>query len=269
MNRNARIFSCLSLALALLGGCSNKPPASEGKKPATPLQKVQGKVRLVPDPTGSGDSVLNGGGPAVFLWEGKHSYRLFSRKSAAVVDEGEYIVEGVNAQKVIDEIGDPAQGKGGYPLLSSCERVVKMAWSGMSFEENDVKAGALRRRVGRYPARPVILVVRLQPVAKDGAKKDAAAEEKEVPTVAVPADKQRASLIEGSLVQAAPLWEPAGGPVRCKVVIDAAGKVSELETGAQLCEYFNWDQVRYKPLVQRGVPVQVRTEVEVNFDPRK
>ncbi len=269
MNRNARIFSGLSLAFALLGGCSSKPPASEAKKPSTPLQKIQGKVRLVPDPTGSGDSGLNGGGPAVFLWEGKHAYRLFSRKTAAVVDEGEYIVEGVNAQKVIDEIGDPAQGKNGYPLLSSCERVVKMAWSGMSFEEHDLKAAVLRRRVGRYPARPVLLVVRLQPAPKDGPKKDAAAEEKEAPTVPVPADKQRASLIEGSLVQAAPLWEPAGGPVRCKVIINAEGKVSELETGAQLCEVFEWDQLRYKPLMQRGLPVQVSTEVEVNFEPRK
>src|SRR5205807_200424 len=98
----------------------------------------------------------------------------------------------------------------------------------------------------------------LQPVdSKSGSdsaqtKKDAEGEEKEVPEVSVPADKQRAFLIEGPNVQTAPLWEPAGGTVRCKVVINQEGKVSELQTGMQLCESVPWSQFRYQPPVQRG-----------------
>jgi hypothetical protein len=270
MNQNTRLFSILILAIAALGGCSSQPSDSEAKKPEIPLQKVQGKVRVVPDQTASGDGSLNAGGPSLYLWKGKRFYRLFPKRGLTLVDGADYIVEGVNAQKVIDEIGDPDQGKKGYPLLSSCARVVKMAWGGLSFEESDLKAGVLRTRVARYPARAVLLVVRIEPAtSKDGAKKEAAGEEKDLPTVAVAAAKQSGSLIAGSLVQPAPLWEPAGGPVRCKVVIDREGKVSELETGAQLCENFNWDQLRYKPLAQGGHPVQVRTEVEVRFKPRK
>ena len=100
-------------------------------------------------------------------------------------------------------------------------------------------------------------------------KKDAAAEEKDVPEVSVAADKQRAFLIEGSPVQTAPLWEPAGGTVSCKVTIDPQGKISELESGAQLCETVAWSKFRYQPPVQGGHPVKVRTEVEVRFEPRK
>ena len=46
------------------------------------------------------------------------------------------------------------------------------------------------------------------------------------------ADKQRALLIEGPTVLTAPLWAPEGGTVRCKLVIDQEGKISELETGS-------------------------------------
>jgi hypothetical protein len=98
-------------------------------------------------------------------------------------------------------------------------------------------------------------------------KKDA--ETEDIPEVSVAADKQRALLIEGPTVQTAPLWAPAGGTARCKLVIDKEGTVSELETGAQLCESVPWSQFRYKPTVQRGHPVKVKTEVEVRFDPRK
>ena len=100
-------------------------------------------------------------------------------------------------------------------------------------------------------------------------KKDAEGNEEDIPEVSVAADKQRAFLIEGPTVQTAPLWEPAGGTVRCKVVINPKGKVSELETGIQLCEAVPWSQFRYQPPVERGHPVKVKTEVEVRFEPRK
>ncbi|MGD0776298.1 MAG: hypothetical protein ABSC05_26060, partial [Candidatus Solibacter sp.] len=73
----------------------------------------------------------------------------------------------------------------------------------------------------------------------------------------------------GPTVQPAPLWEPAGRTVRCKVVIGAEGKISELETGVQLCESVPWSQFSYRPTVQGGHPVRVETEVEVRFEPRK
>lgn len=276
MNRNARMFSFLVLGLAALGGCSSTPPASESQKAGPPRERIQGKLQILVDLSGAGDADLNAGGPSLYIWKGTQRYRLFSRKRAELVQGGEYIVEGVHAQKTIDEIGDPDQGKKGYPLRSSCERVVKMAWSGMPFDEVDVKTAVLRARVARYPARPVLLVTRIQYVpsteksaASAEAKKDAAAEEKKTPTVSVDADKQRAFLIAGSPVQTAPLWEPAGGTVRCKVIINPEGKITELETGAQLCETVPWDQFRYQPPVQGGRPVKVRTEVEVRFEPRK
>ena len=268
MSRDTYIFSSLLLALAALGGCSSKPPAGETKKAGITLDRIQGKITVVYDPPGSGDGVLNGGGPSLYLWEGKRRYRLFFRKIADLTGGAEYIAEGVNAQKVIDDIGDPDQGKKGYPLLSSCERVVKMAWTNLPFDEIDAKAVSLRNRTSRYPARPIFLVVRIQPVPPDQ-KTKAAAPEKDIPIVSVPAEKQRASLIEGSAVQTAPLWEPKGGTVSCKVIIDSEGKIAELETGSQLCEAVQWSQFRYKPLVKGGRPVEVRTEVEARFEPRK
>jgi hypothetical protein len=211
----------------------------------------------------------------VYLWEGSRRYRLFLRTAAEVVHGSEYIAEGVYAQKAIDEIGDPDQGKNGYPLQLSCERVVRMAWSGLPFDAVDGYASVLRARVMRYPARPVFLVTRIWPVTSTESstpsaepKKDATADEK-IPEISVARDKQRAFLIEGPTVQTAPLWEPAGGTVRCKVVINPEGKISELETGAQLCETVPWAQFRYQPPVQGGHPVRVKTEVEVRFEPRK
>lgn len=268
MIRNAHIvcFSLLLPTLAALSGCSSQPSASESKKAVTPPFKIQGKLRTLTLSDGTSDSVLNGGGPSVFVWEGRQQYRLFSKKTADVIDGNEYIVEGVLAQKAIDEIGDPDQGKNGYPLKASCERVVKMAWPGLSFEDVDVKVAALRGRVGRYPARPVILVTRMEPAP---AKKDGADKEKDLPTILVPADKQKALLLAGSTVQPAPLWEPAGATIRCKVVISPEGKIAELETGSQLCEAVPWSQFRYTPTVQGGHPVSVRTEVEARFEARK
>jgi len=265
MYRNSHIFSLLVVALAL-GGCSSTPPAGEAKKAGPPIIKIQGKVDAVIDPPGTGDAGLNPGGPSLYIWEGKHRYRLFPKKTTVLENGREYIVEGVVAQKVIDEIGDPANGKNGYPLLASCERAVKMTWGSMSFEEADVKASVLRTRTARYPARPILLVTKIQPVTTEGKKE---AEEPEIPTVSVPADKQRALLVEGSPVQTAPLWEPAGGTIRCKVIINREGKISELETGAQLCEAVEWSKFRYQPPVKAGHPVEVRTEVEVRFEARK
>jgi hypothetical protein len=198
-----------------------------------------------------------------------HRYRLFLRKAADVVHGQEYIAEGIWAQKAIDAIGDPDQGKNGYPLQSSCEHVVRMAWSGLSFDAVEPTASLVRTRVKRYPARPLFLVTRIQPVtAGTEPKKDAAADEK-IPEVTLAAEKQRAFLIEGPTVQTAPLWEPAAGTVRCKVIINPEGKINELETGAQLCETVAWSQFRYQPPVQSGHPVKVHTEVEVRFEPRK
>jgi hypothetical protein len=276
MNRNARIFSFLVLTLAALGGCSSKPPAKESKKAGAALDRIQGKAQVLVESAGASDAALNADGPSVYLWEGAHRYRLFLRTPVEVVHGSEYIAEGVDAQKAIDAIGDPDQGKNGYPLQSSCERVVRMAWTGLPLDAIDADASVLRARVQRYPARSVFLVTRIRPVTSTESstvsaepKKDAAVEEKNIPEISVAGDKQSAFLIEGPTVQNAPLWEPAGGTVRCKVVINPEGKISELETGAQLCETVPWSQFRYQPPVQGGHPVKVTTEVEVRFEPRK
>jgi hypothetical protein len=276
MIRNARIFCFLVLTLAALVGCSSQPSAQESKKAETALDRIQGKAQVLMESSGASDAALNAGGPSVYLWEGAHRYRLFLRTATEVVHGDQYIVEGVDAQKAIDQIGDPDQGKNGYPLQSSCERVVTMAWSNLPFDAIDSQAAILRATVKRHPARTVFLVTRIGPVTskESGAasaepKKEAAAEEKDIPEVAVAADKQRALLIEGSPVQPAPLWEPEGGTVRCKVVIDPEGKISELESTAQLCETVPWSKFRYKPTVQGGHPVKVSTEVEVRFEARK
>ena len=276
MIRNARIFCFLILTLAALVGCSSKPSAQESKKAETALDRIQGKAQVLVESSGASDAALNAGGPSVYLWEGAHRYRLFLRTATEVVHGDQYIVEGVDAQKAIDQIGDPDQGKNGYPLQSSCERVVTMAWSNLPFDAIDSQAAILRATVKRHPARTVFLVTRIGPVTskESGAasaepKKEAAAEEKDIPEVAVAADKQRALLIEGSPVLPAPLWEPEGGTVRCKVVIDPEGKISELESTAQLCETVPWSKFSYKPTVQGGHPVKVSTEVEVRFEARK
>jgi hypothetical protein len=276
MNRNARIFGFLVITLAALVGCSSQQSAKESKKIETAPDKIQGKAQVLEEQGGAADAALNAGGSSVYLWEGARRYRLFLRTPAEIVHGHEYVAEGVYAQKLIDDIGDPDKGANGYPLRSSCERAVKTAWTGLAFDALDAQAEALRTRVKRYPARPVFLVTRIRPATSEetaaasaGTKKDAAGEEKKVPEVTVAADKQRAFLIQGSPVQTAPLWEPAGKTVRCKVVIDPEGKISDLESGAQLCEAVDWSQFRYKPPVQAGHPVKVDTEVEVRFEPRK
>jgi hypothetical protein len=271
MNPNACALFCLILTLA---GCSSQTPATESKKAANPLDKIQGKAQVLQEDRGAADAALNAGGSSVYLWEGTRRYRLFFRMPAEVIHGHEYVAEGVYAQKVIDDIGDPDQGKNGYPLAPSCERVVKMAWSGLAFDTVDGYTSVLRTRVMRYPARPVFLVARIRPATPEdsataGQKKEAAAEEKNIPEISVAADKQKSFLIEGKTTQTAPLWEPAGGTVRCKVVIDPDGKISELETGEQLCESVQWSEFKYQPPVQNGHAARVKTEVEVRFEPRK
>ncbi|PWU10535.1 MAG: hypothetical protein C5B51_04055 [Terriglobia bacterium] len=275
-NHHARIASFLVLMLAALGGCSGERPADSSKKAAAAMDRIQGKAQILVESSGASDAALNAGGSSVYLWEGTRRYRLFLRMPAEVVHGKDYVAEGVFAQKAIDEIGDPDQGRNGYPLQSSCERVVRTAWSGLPFDAVDGYASLLRARVMRYPARPVFLVTRLRPVTSEESaaaaaesKKAAAAEEKDVPEVTVAADQQRAFLIGGPAVQTAPLWAPEGGTVRCKVVINTEGKISELETGAQLCETVPWSQFRYQAPVRGGHPVNVKTEVEVRFEPRK
>lgn len=275
MNRCSSTCCLLVLFLVGLGGCSSSPSAKESTKARTAPDKIQGKAQIILAEATAADAALNAGGPSVYIWEGARRYRLFLKTGVQIEPGNEYIAEGVYAQKAIDEIGDPAQGKNGYPLPESCDRVVRMAWTNLPFDVADGHASSLRTRVKRYPARALFLVTRIQPVTpKEGdaaaakAKKDAGSDE-DIPEVTVPADKQKALLIEGPTVQPAPLWEPTGGTVNCKVVINKEGKVTELETGAQLCEAVPWSQFRYQPPVQRGKPVLVKTEVEVKFEPRK
>jgi hypothetical protein len=277
MNRNVRIFCFLAFTLAALGACSSGPAVKDSKKAAAAPDRIQGKAQVLEEVDGGAtDAALNAGGPSVYLWVGLHRYRLFLRTAVEVVHGNEYVAEGVYAQKAIDDLGDPDQGKNGYPLQASCEAVVKKAWGGLAFDEIDADVSLVRARVKRYPARPLFLVTRIRPATAADAttasaepKKAAAADEKNIPEVSVAEDKQRTSLIEGQTVQPAPLWDPAGGTVHCKVAIDPEGKIAELETGAQLCETVAWSQFRYQPPVQAGHPVKVKTEVEVRFEPRK
>jgi hypothetical protein len=273
MNRNARISCFLGFTLAVLSGCSSGPSASESKK-AAPLDRIQGKAQvLIETGISAADAALNAGGPTVYIWVGAHRYRLFMTKPADIVHGDQYVVEGIDAQKAIDKIGDPDNGKNGYPLQASCTQVVQMAWKDLAFDAVDAQAGVLRTRVQRYPARTVFLVASVRP-ATDADKSTAtadsnAAADDKAKEVAVPAEKQKALLIEGPTVQTAPLWDSAGETVHCKVVIGTDGKIADLDTGAQLCEAVPWGQFKYQPPVQAGKPVKVSTEVEIRFDARK
>jgi hypothetical protein len=260
--------SMLVLTLAALAGCSSEPTA---KQAVAPPDKIQGKALVLLAESTALDAALNAGGPSVYLVDGLKRYRLFFNKAFQVEPGKQYTAEGIYAQKAIDAIGDPDQGKHGYPLAESCGRVVRTAWPGLAFDVTDSYSNSLRAKVNRFPARPVFLVTRLQPSDADSAKqkKDAAGADQEVPQISVPAEKQRALLVEGPSVLPAPLWEPAGGSARCKVVIDEDGKIAELNSGAQLCETVPWSQFRYQPTVKSGHPVRVNTEVEIRFDPRK
>ena len=268
MTRHTCVSCCLMLALT---GCSSAPP----KPAAAPPDKIQGKAQVVLSETTQLDASINAGGPSVYLIDGLNRYRLFFNKAAQVDAGKEYVAEGVYAQKAIDAIGDPDLGKNGYPLGTSCDSVVRRAWPALSFDVVDSYSTSLCAKVKRFPARPVFLVTGIQPVTgADSAKQkqatDAAeSDEKEAPEVAVPADKQSALLVAGPTALTAPLWEPTGGTVHCKVVIDEEGKIARLNSGTELCESVPWVQFRYKPTVKAGHPVSVNTEVELRFDPRK
>jgi len=274
MKRNVSTFCLLTLIVAGLAGCSSEP-AKDSKKPAAPMDKIQGKaqVQVLVQPSAA-DSALNAGGPSVYLWEGLRRYRLFMKTPVEVTAGKEYIAEGVYAQKLIDQIGDPDGGKNGYPLPASCERVVTTAWPGLAFDITDGHSSVLRSTIKRYPARPVFLVVRLTPAESkdkgDGkGEPEKGAEDEDLKEISVPAEKEKGQMIEGPTVQPAPLWEPEGGTVSCKVIIGRDGKIASLETGAQLCEAAPWSQVRFQPPVQGGKPVRVQTEVEVKYEPKK
>jgi hypothetical protein len=102
-----------------------------------PLDKIQGKVQVHGIGRGERCRYERGWTFRVPLGRRLRRYRLFLRTAVEVIHGKEYVAEGVYAQKAIDEIGDPDQGKNGYPLQSSCERVVKMAWSNLAFDEFD------------------------------------------------------------------------------------------------------------------------------------
>jgi hypothetical protein len=264
MTRNTYVSCFLMVALAGLTGCSSAPST---KPAAPPPDKIQGKAQVVPSESTQLDASMNGGGPSVYLLVGLNRYRLFFDKASEIKPGQEYMAEGVYAQKAIDAIGDPDQGKKGYPLGSSCDSAVRMAWPALAFDVVDSYSNSLRAKVQRFPARPVFLVTRIQPVTSAAnSAKDA---DTEAPEITVPADKQRALLVAGPTALTAPLWEPSGGTARCKVVIDEEGKIAELNSGTQLCETVPWSQFRYQPTVKGGHPAKVNTEVEVRFDPRK
>lgn len=266
MNRSAYASCYLLLGLCGLIGCSKSPP----KQAAPPPDKIQGKAQVALSETTQLDASINGGGPTVYLIDGLNRYRLFFDKAVPVDAGKEYIAEGVYAQKLIDGLGDPNQGKNGYPLQSSCDTVVRTAWPALSFDVVDSYSTSLCAKVKRFPARPVFMVAQIMPVTNSGKQtKDSGTDEKEVHEVSVPADKQRALLVAGPTVLTAPLWDPTGETVHCKVVIDEEGKIAELDSGSELCESVPWIQFRYQPPVKGGHPVRVNTEVEVRFDSRK
>jgi len=265
MHGKANMYWWIAVTLAGFTSCSSEPTANKSEQAAPALHQIHGKAEVLPAST-SADAALNAGGSSVYLWDGMRRYRLFLKSPVEVVNDKEYVVEGVHAQNLIDEIGDPSNGKNGYPLEASCRKAVRMAWTGLSIEATALHVSSLRAIVKRYPARPVFLLTKLTPKES---KADSAEKKKDIAEVSVAAEKQKAFLLEGPAAQTAPLWEPAGGTVRCKVIIDTDGKISKLDSGTQLCEAAQWEKFRYQPPVQGGHPVRVKTEVELSFEPRK
>jgi hypothetical protein len=267
MKHDARSAGFVLLALALLGGCAGTSQKDAGKA-ATPPDRIQGKAQVLIESGGATDQALNAGGSSMYLWVGLQRYRLYLKTPVEIVHGKEYVAEGVYAQKVIEDIGDPDGGRKGYPLDDSCRRVVLKAWPRMAFDEIESSQALVKARVKRYPARPLFLVTKIrEATAEEASKKVEAA--KNIPEVDVAAEKQRALLTEGAVVQPAPMWEPNGGTVSCKLLLDQNGKVEELDTGKQLCEAVPWATFTYKPTLKSGKPVKVRTEVEIKFEPRK
>jgi hypothetical protein len=125
MTRTTHVSCFLVIALSGFTGCSSK---SSTKRAAAPPDKIQGKAQVLLTETTQLDASMNAGGPSVYLVDGLNRYRLFFNKAFQVEPGKEYIAEGVYAQKAIDAIGDPDQGKNGYPLEASCDSVVRTAW---------------------------------------------------------------------------------------------------------------------------------------------
>jgi hypothetical protein len=273
MKRNAYVFPLLALALGLLGGCSSKPSADEAKKAAPATDKIQGKLQLLPAESAT-DKALNGGGDtSAFLWVGARRFRLFLTTRPELVHGDQYAVEGIWAQKLIDEIGDPANGANGYPLDDSCRKAVTTVWKNLAFDALDAQTGLVCSVIKRRPARPLFLVTKIAPAVLDEAAKKKAEADKKRETkpieITVTAEKQKALLLESPPVQTAPLFQAKGGSETCKVYIDDEGMVHELLSGRPLCEATDWSKYRYKPTLQGGKPVWVNSEVEVKFEPRK
>ena len=273
MKRTGPWFYLLALMFALLGGCSSQPSAQQAKKAAAVADRIQGKLQLL-DERNTNDAAMNAGGYSAYLWVGPRRFRLYMRSRPELVHGKQYIAEGVWAQRVIDEIGDPDNGARGYPLPDSCRRVVTTAWHGQAFDAVDSQSSLVCAVVTRHPARPLFLVTKIQQAepedaASESAKQKKAESEKGIHEITVPAEKQRALLLESPPVQVAPLWQVAGGKEMCKVFIDPEGKISELLSGLPLCEAVDWSKYRYKPTVSGGRPVWVNSAVEVTFEARK
>src|SRR5215471_4472115 len=132
-------FGFLVVTLVGLAGCSSEPNTKASKQTAPP-DKIQGKAQILLEETTASDAALNAGGQSVYLVDGLNRYRLFFNKPFPVEPGKDYVAEGINAQKAIDAIGDPDQGKNGYPLEASCQSVVKMAWPSLAFDVTDSHA---------------------------------------------------------------------------------------------------------------------------------
>jgi hypothetical protein len=258
-----------TLAVTLGTGCSGNSSSggteTANKAPAIQFDKIQGKVQIQEQPS-SADAAMNAGGPAVFLWEGVRRYRLFFKSRTEVEPGKKYAAEGIWAQRFIDGLGDPDQGKNGYPLQSSCAKAIQSIWPGLAFDVTDGHISALHTAIKRYPARPVFLVNKFALLEGAAAAAD---KEEDLPEVAVPAAKQKELQTAGSVSLPAPLWAAEGGSASCKILIGKDGKVAELRTGAQLCEAVPWHEFAYQPPVRNGRPVTVTTEVEIGFEPKK
>ena len=271
MKRNAYMFCFLASTLGLLGGCSSQPAANQAKKAAVAMDKIQGKLQLL-DPEGATDAAMNAGGRSAFLWVGPRRFRLFLTTRPELVHGDEYVAEGIWAQKLIDDIGDPANGANGYPLDDSCRKVVTTVWKSLAFDALDTQTSLVCAVIKRHPARPLFLVTKIESApadAKASKKKEDAAKEKDYKEITVSAEKQKALLLESAPDAAAPLFQPAGGKETCKVFIAPEGKITELLSGRPLCEAVDWGKYRYKPTVQGGRAVYVNSEVDIKFDPRK
>jgi len=267
MNSKPMLSMLAAVAVGALIGCGGDKKAASEKSAARVLHQITGKLETSQATTGA-DSALNAGGDSLFIRNGVKRYRLFVKSPVDVAPGEIYKVEGVDAQKAIEEIGDPDKGKNGYPLASSCQRVIRMAWGSQSIDLADGQASVLRSQVNRYPARTIFLVTKITPVPSEE-KKAAEEDEKELPAISVTEEKQAAVKIAGPATQPAPFWAPEGGTAKCKVIVNEKGSVAELETGAQLCEAVPWGEFKYPPPAQGGKPVRVKTVVTVQFEPRK